>query len=88
MVFLWALPSGRGGTLGMLHLMRAVREFDAFDKDNDPWDEHDFGSFSLHGETIFWKLDYYNVTMDGGSEDPADPSKTTRVMTIMLASEY
>jgi hypothetical protein len=33
-------------------------------------------------------IDYYDATMEFGSEAPADASKTTRVLTIMLASEY
>jgi hypothetical protein len=31
---------------------------------------------------------YYDPSMEAGSEDLADESKTTRVLTIMLASEY
>jgi hypothetical protein len=33
-------------------------------------------------------LDYLDAAMAFGSENPADPSKTTRILTIMLASEY
>jgi hypothetical protein len=40
------------------------------------------------GHKFFFKLDYYDSAMEFGSEDPADPSKTTRVLTIMLAQEY
>ena len=55
---------------------------------NDPHGEHDFGSFEIDDRKVFWKIDCYDAAMEFGSEDPADPSKTTRVLTIMLASEY
>src|SRR5579862_5174954 len=64
-------------------VLQQVRDFDRFDRENDPHGEHDFGSYEMAGERFFFKIDYYNPTMDGGSEDPADPSKTTRVLTVM-----
>jgi hypothetical protein len=70
------------------HVLSKVRTFADFNGDNDPHGEHDFGAFELSGERFFWKVDYYNRTMDGGSEDPADPAVTRRVLTIMFASEY
>ena len=66
----------------------AVQSFDEFTADNDPHREHDFGSLEIQGETYFFKVDYYALDMIGGSEDPADPEKTTRVLTIMRADEY
>lgn len=65
-----------------------VETFNAFTPDNDPHGEHDFGAFEHNGERIFWKIDYYDITLTQGSDDPTDPSKTIRVLTIMLASEY
>ena len=64
-----------------------VARFDRFTADNDPYGEHDFGSFDLVGRKFFWKVDYYDATMEFGSEDPADPTKTTRVLTLMLAED-
>ena len=68
--------------------IRKVATFDDFSADNDPHGEHDFGSFDLAGDKFFWKIDYYDPTLEFGSDDPADPSKTTRVLTLMLAAEY
>jgi hypothetical protein len=61
-----------------------VQSFSDFTADNDPHGEHDFGSFEVAGEKFFWKIDYYDNDMMFGSEDPADPEETTRV----LADEY
>ena len=69
-------------------VLQAVRSFDAFDAGNDPHHEHDFGAFDIRSERFFWKVDYYSRDMQGGSDDAADPNVTTRVLTIMLASEY
>jgi hypothetical protein len=65
-----------------------VETFTDFNPDNDPHGEHDFGSFEIEGNRIFWKIDYYDRAMEFGSEDPADPAVTTRVLTILLAEEY
>jgi hypothetical protein len=65
-----------------------VENFATFTPDNDPYGEHDFGAFEHEGQKIFWKIDYYAPDMQHGSENPADPKQTVRVLTIMLASEY
>jgi hypothetical protein len=78
-----------------------VENFDAFTPDNDPFGERDFGAIyqGLDGVwstlrpvdvavTVFWKIDAYDRALRFGSEDPADPAVTRRVLTIMLASEY
>jgi hypothetical protein len=70
------------------HVLLNVQRFADFNADNDPHGEHDFGSFEVGGVTFFFKIDYYSPELDGGSEDPADPEKTTRVLTIMCADEY
>lgn len=66
----------------------AVRSFDSFGQDNDPWGEHDFGALTINGQQVFWKLDYYALDLKAGSENPANEGVTHRVLTIMLASEY
>lgn len=93
-------PRGRAGrwhmTAGFAALPAAavaeafagIYSFKAFTKDNDPHGEHDFGSIEVGGRKIFWKIDYYDKALEAGSEDPSDPEQTTRVLTIMLASEY
>jgi Protein of unknown function (DUF3768) len=65
-----------------------TRTFDDFTPDNDPHNEHDFGSFEIDDMKLIFKHDYYDKSMLYGSEDPGDPQKTTRVLTIMLADEY
>jgi hypothetical protein len=74
--------------LGVMALHAKVRGFNTFTNDNDPHKEHDFGSVEHVGLQFFFKIDYYDKSMEAGSEDPADEKQTTRVLTIMLASEY
>ena len=69
--------------------IRAVVAFSTFSADNDPYGEHDFGSFELDGQKLFWKIDYFSkADPDLGAENPSDPATTERILTIMLAEEY
>jgi hypothetical protein len=92
--------TGRGGRImvtsgvrehggdAVIHILKLVAEYRQFTEDNDPYGEHDFGAFDYRGQKYFWKIDYYDANCRYGSEQPDDPTKTTRVLTIMLASEY
>lgn len=70
-------------------IFEKVRTFDEFNKDNDPFGDHYFGAFD-QGQwgKIFWQIDCYDPEYQFGSEDPLDPEKTRRVLTVMLAGEY
>jgi hypothetical protein len=81
-----------------------IKTFDAFDEDNDPHGERDFGTIYQLGdgrwtterprvrdderERVFWKFDYYDRDLRFSSEDAANPAITRRVLTIMLSDEY
>lgn len=69
-------------------VLEAVRNYRSFDESNDPYGEHDFGSFSIDGQLLFWKINYYDIDLQMASPDPTDPAATARVLTIMLAEEY
>jgi hypothetical protein len=66
----------------------AVLNCSAFDDDRRG--EHDAGVFGIDGlsEHIAWRIRYYaDETCGAASEDPADPSRSFRVLAIRLASE-
>jgi hypothetical protein len=69
-------------------ILAAVAAFDSFDPDNDPYGERDFGALEAAGERVFFKIDYFDPSLACASRDPADPSVTNRVLTVMLAGEY
>ena len=69
-------------------IVKTIAVYDDFCHANDPYGEHDFGSFEADGRQVFFKIDYYNKALTAHSPDPSDPSVTERVITIMLAEEY
>lgn len=69
-------------------ITKAVKTYDDFSPDNDPYGEHDFGSFELDDHGLYWKIDYYDLQLECLSSDSSNPDVTTRVLTIMLKEEY
>ncbi len=45
-------------------IVQTIAVFDDFCNANDPYEEHDFGSFDAEGKTIFFKIDYYDRTLN------------------------
>lgn len=93
------IPGIRVITAGLDHLLKRleippeelaqlVADFYDFTEQNDPHGERDFVVFEFHQHKLFWKIDAYNQDYSMGSDDPADLSKTYRVLTIMLSEEY
>ena len=78
-------------------LIQQVSTFSDFSEDNDPFGEHDFGVIDFVNTKYFWKIDYYDTesllqgepySLNYRSDDPANDAVTTRVLTVMEASEY
>ena len=65
-----------------------MREIRLHDFAEDAHGERDFGKITFRGRDIYFKIDYFDLSLEYGSEDPADASQTTRVLTIMLSEEY
>ena len=76
------------GQKAINEILYRVKTFDNFTMGNDPYNEHDYGSFEYAGQRIIWKIDYYDKDLRYFSDSPEDVSKTIRVMTVMLAEEY
>lgn len=69
-------------------LSRALAAYDAFDEYNDPHGERDFGDLHVFQTDLLWRIDYYDIELVFGSPDPADPTVTSRVLTVMLETDY
>jgi hypothetical protein len=69
-------------------LLDALGAYDAFDAENDPYGERDFGDLEIDGEELLWKIDCYDVLGRHASPDPTNAAVTMRVLTVMLSIEY
>lgn len=63
-------------------VLTAVRSFNDFNKDNDPYGEHDCAFFEVDGELFYFKFDYYDDNFEFYKEDG------NRVLTIGFSSDY
>jgi Protein of unknown function (DUF3768) len=76
------------GPDAIARIVKTIAAYDDFCQANDPYGEHDFGSFEADGHTVFFKIDYFDKALTAHSPDASDPSVTERVITIMLAEEH
>jgi hypothetical protein len=88
------LPSGHAvmtagiaalGPEAVARIVKTIAVYDDFCHANDPYEEHDFGSFEADGHTILFKIDLYE---EPNVKDANGEPLVNRVLTIMLAEEY
>lgn len=86
----WVITSGvnsKGG-LFVQRACRAVQQFTDFNAGNDPYGERDMGRIEIDGVSLLWKIDVFDLAYEFGADFPDDPTKSRRVLTVMLAQEY
>ena len=76
------------GDVVVARVLREIAAFTLFTNDNDPHGERDCARLTVDGVSIIWKINYFDRNLEYHSPDPADPTVTVRVMTVMLAGEY
>jgi hypothetical protein len=73
------------GPKAVVRIVKTIAVYDDFCHANDPYGEHDFGSFEADGHTVFFKIDLYE---EPGVKSANGEPVVNRVLTIMLAEEY
>lgn len=71
-----------------LRILLKVKLFNNFNEGNDPYGTHDFGMIEHSELKYFFKIDYYDNSLEYASDDPSNEDITTRVLTVMRADEY
>lgn len=66
----------------------ATASFTAFSEGADPYGLHEMGVIMVQAQKVWWKIDLYDCDYAYGSDAPADPDQTRRVLTILFPSEY
>lgn len=56
-------------------LLKKIQNFDSFNAANDPYKQHDFGKVEHNGTDYFFKIDYYDTSMEYA--DDATKNKNT-----------
>lgn len=72
----------------VLVIANKVRLFDAFNKGNDPYGEHDFGEITHNDQKIFWKIDYEDPTLEYEAIYVPETEMDNRKLTIMSSHEW
>lgn len=76
--------TGPSRILAQAKVLKALRNC-TFSPDSP---ERDFARFEVDGLNVLMKIDYFDLELEYGSEDPADASVTCRVLTIMAPEDY
>jgi hypothetical protein len=62
---------GAVSTTLLLKTLRALTSF-YLASENDPHEEHDYGSFDHRDREVWFKIDYFDLTLEQASQDLAD----------------
>ena len=62
------------GAEAVARIVKTIEFYDDFCHANDPYEEHDFGSFEF-----FFKIDYFVKDLAQHSPDPSDPASYRKV---------
>lgn len=72
----------------VLLIAEKVSLFEDFNESNDPYNEHDFGSFTFKENKVYWKIDYKDPELEYNFNDNSDPMRQNRLLTIMFSYEW
>jgi len=68
--------------------VEAVRAYDNFTEDNDPYGTHEMGFMKVQGKDVWWKIDLFDLDYAMGSPNPSALVETRRVLTILFPDDY